>query len=288
MEEREHAVVAPRKEEIRSRVDRIRNWPTLPGIGAALREIMAESETTAGDIAQLVSKDPALSANFLKLVNAPFYGFPGRIASIQHAMMLAGSNVVEAVASNTTVCNVAGAQGAGLWQHCLGVALTSRLLAERLKVPDVDEVMAAGLLHDLGKVVLHALFADEAERVYRLAAEREMLIVEAERELLGVDHAEIGRWVAESWNFPAGLKSPIAYHHDPALSKNGTMKTAIVHFADILVRSLDFGNAGDNRVPCLHKEAWNMLGLSEENLREVVDDVDNELSVTGTALFRDA
>ena len=286
MAEREHAVMAPRKEDIRSKVAAIEDLPTLPPVVAALREILAEPETVVDDIAQLISRDPALSANFLRLVNAPFYGFPGRIASVHHALVLAGSNVAKAIASSTTVCAVPEALMVGLWEHCLGVALTSRLLAERLGVRDADEIMAAGLLHDLGKVVLHVAFADEAERAYQLAAERGILIVEAEREILDVDHAEIGQWVARSWNLPTVLRDPIAYHHDPFLSKNGTVGTAIVHFADILVRALDFGNPGDNLVPPLRGEAWHRLGLSEEDLRNVVNDVDNELSVTGTTLFR--
>jgi putative nucleotidyltransferase with HDIG domain len=284
--EREHTVVVSRKDDIKARVTLIQDLPTLPIIAASLREMIVEPGTSANDIARLVSKDPALSANFLRLVNAPFYGFPGRIACVAHALALAGSNVLKAAVSNIAAWNAPGEQVVGLWEHSLGVALASRLLAQRLNVPGPDEVMTAGLLHDIGKVVLHALYADEAERMYSAAAQRDIWILDAEREALEVDHAEIGLWVAQSWNFPAALKDPIAYHHDPARWEDRAVRPAIVHFADILVRSLDFGHAGDGLIPQLQHGAWDMLGLSLEDLRGVVDEVDNELSVTGTALYR--
>lgn len=286
MAEREHTVVALRKEDVRRDVDTIQDVPTLPMIAQLLREMIDEPGMSADEIARLVSRDPALSANFLRLVNSPFYGFPGRIACVHHALTLAGSNVVKAAVSNISVCNATGEPVIGLWEHSLGVALASRLLADRLKIPGADEVTVAGLLHDIGKIVLRTLFPEEAEHVYRVAAERAVSTLEAEREILGADHAEIGLWLAESWNFPDTLKDPIAYHHDPARSEARAAKTAIVHFADILVHSLCFGSPEDSLVPQLNKNAWGVLGLSVENLREVVDEVDNELSVTETALYR--
>jgi HD-like signal output (HDOD) protein len=111
-------------------------------------------------------------------------------------------------------------------------------------------------------------------------------VLEAERGALDVDHAEIGLWVAESWNFPATLKEPIAYHHDPARSEDRSLKTAIVHLADILAHSLGFGHYGNNVVPELNQKAWDVLQLSVKDLREIVEEVDNELSVTDTALYR--
>jgi putative nucleotidyltransferase with HDIG domain len=248
--------------------------------------MIEEPGICADDVAQFVSKDPALSANFLRLVNSPFYGFPGRIVSVRHALTLAGSNVVRAAASKISFCITQLEQVAGLWEHSLGVALASRLLAERFEVNGADEVMMAGLLHDIGKIALRTLSGQEADRIYSVAAERAIPALQAEREILDVDHAEIGLWIAESWNLPATLKDPIAYHHDPARSEERPIKTSIVHLADILVRSLGFGYPGDALAVELKEEAWNKLGLSVENLQEIVDDVDNELSVTETALYR--
>lgn len=283
---RDHTVVASRADDVRTKVAAIQDLPTLPTVLAALRETLAEPGASEEHIAQFILKDPALSANFLKLVNAPFYGFPGRIASVQHALVLAGPNVARAIASSTPVCPASEPLMVGLWEHSLGVALTSRLLAERLGIAPADELMVAGLLHDLGKVILLAACPDEAEQAYKLAADRGILIAEAEKEILDIDHAEIGEYAAKTWNLPAALREPIAYHHDPVRSDNGAVRASIVHVADILVRALDFGNAGDNLVPSVRTEAWDMLGLSAQDISTVVNDVDNELSVTGTTLFR--
>jgi putative nucleotidyltransferase with HDIG domain len=283
---RKHSVVAPSRNSIRNGVLEIGNLPTLPFIAHILHEMIEEPGILADDIAQFVSKDPALSANFLRLVNSPFYGFPGRIVSVRHALTLAGPNVVRAAASKISVCITQREPIVGLWEHSLGVALASRLLAERFEVTGADEVMVAGLLHDIGKIALRTLFEEEADEVYRVAAERDVSALQAEREILDVDHAEIGLWMADRWNFPATLRDPIAYHHGPARSEDRPVKTAIVHFADILVRSLDFGYPGDAPAVELQEDAWNILGLSVENLPEIVDEVDNELSVNETALYR--
>jgi len=283
--EHEKRDVASLSPDIKSRIEEIDDLPTLCGISTALKEIVAETESSSQDIADLVSKDPALSAKFLKLVNAPFYGFPERIASVRNAVLLVGSHVVKAVASNTSVLDAPGEAVVGLWEHCLGVALASRLLAVRLEVADVEEVMVAGLLHDLGKVVLYAVAGEEAEKARRIAAEHNILISEAERQVLGVDHAEIGRWSAECWSFPAILKEPISYHHEPGLSKKPGMKTAIVHFADVLVHAVGFGIEENGLVPPLDEAAWNTLGLNEDDLREIADKLDEELSATATALY---
>ena len=285
MAERERTAVAPRREEIRSSVENIESLATLSTITAALSEILDDSESSAKDIADLISRDHALSANLLKLVNSPFYGFPGRIASIRHAVILLGSNVVRAVSSNTVVHRVSGKALKGLWTHSLGVALASRLVAAELGVGEPEELMIAGLLHDVGKAVLHTLLKEEAERVSQFAAQHNMFIFEAERELFGVDHAEVGGWVAERWNFPVTLKEPISYHHEPDSSKETALRTAIVHFANILVHGLDFGDDSENLVPPLDEMAWNRLGFLAEKLREIVNQVDGELSATETALF---
>ena len=286
MAEPEHSVVATRRKDIKKEVLRVEDLPTLPSVALTLREMIEEPGVLADDLSLLVSRDPALSANFLRLVNSPFYGFPGRIVSVRHALKLAGSNVVRAAASKMGVCVTPREQIVGLWEHSLGVALAIRLLAERFEVTGADEVMVAGLLHDIGKIALCTLFVEEADHVYRVAAERRIPALEAERDALDVDHAEIGLWVAEDWNFPATLKEPIAYHHDPARSEDRSLKTAIVHLADILAHSLGFGHYGNNVVPELQQSAWNTLQISVKDLREVVDEVDNELAVTDTALYR--
>jgi len=283
---RKHGDDALSRESIKNGILEIDELPTLPFIGQMLQEMIGEPGILADDIAQLVSRDPALSANFLRLVNSPFYGFPGRIVSVRHALTLAGSNVVRAAVSKISFCITQREQIAGLWEHSLGVALASRLLAERFEVNGADEVMMAGLLHDIGKIALRALSGEQADHVYSVAAERDVPALQAEREILDVDHAEIGLWIAESWNLPATLRDPIAYHHDPARSEERPVKTAIVHFADLLVRSLGFGCPGNALAVELKEDAWNKLGLSIENLQEIVEEVDNELSVTETALYR--
>ncbi|HKZ18161.1 MAG TPA: HDOD domain-containing protein [Geobacteraceae bacterium] len=135
----------------------------------------------------------------------------------------------------------------------------------------------AALLHDIGKVIIRLNFGDDYRQLLALIKCREFSMLEAERELLGTDHVEVGAWLAKSWHLPDKLIEPLARHHDVGASLCHRTKTAVVHLADILIKASGFGFGGDDFVPRIQPLAWEQLGMTESILAEIVEELEDKL-----------
>ncbi len=270
--------------KIEAKVIELVNLPTLPGILKKISKMTENRESNAADVAEIISADQVLSAKVLRLVNSPVYGFPGRISSITHAVVLLGFNVVKGMVLGTAVFNSIGSHGQGLWEHSLGCAILSRRIAKEIDLHDVEEVMIAGLLHDLGKVVLSYLFPKDYERAVAMAQMRHCHISETEREELGVDHPRVSRWLADEWHFPDRLSEPLIYHHMPERARRSQEVTDVVHIADILTRGMGYGYPGDSTMPLLDHESFHRLGLSFDQIDRILADAEMEF-LAGADVF---
>ena len=263
--------------DFRLRVERLGQLPTLPFVVERIIAMAERPETSAEDLGRLIEKDQVLAAKVLRLANSPFYGFPARIASVSHAVVVLGLNVVKGLTLGATIFDLMKDAGMDhLWRHSLGVAMTARILAQHAGQRNTEEVFVAGLLHDLGKVVLFAKMPDLARAVADAARARDLSMQEAEQEVLGLTHADIAGWLAESWRLPIVLKEPMMFHHHPALAKVAPKQTAIVHVADVLVQAMGFGSSGDELVPALSPDAWQAVGLRDETLDACLDQAASE------------
>ncbi len=264
--------------DLRNRIERLGDLPTLPHVVQRLATMISRPTVSAEDIGTIIEKDQVLAAKVLRLANSPFYGFPSRIASVSHAVIVLGFNVVKGLtlcASALTIMKDAGMDQ--LWRHSLGVAITANLLATRLEIKNPEELFVSGLLHDIGKVVLYVKWPDVGNRIKdALKAHTDHSLFDMELELTGLSHAEIGGCLANAWHLPIALREPILYHHNPNQAKEATLQTAIVHVADILVKGLACGNPGDDLIPPLSKSAWDLVGLDEQSLAESIDKVSQE------------
>jgi len=270
---------------LRAQIEQIDTLPTIPGILRKLLAVIENPKISLTEIGNFISNDPVLTTRVLKMVNSPIYGFPGRISSVQQALILLGLNVVRGLLLGVSVFEVMQKSMVGLWEHSLGCAVTARILAKKKNLPEPEEISVSALLHDIGKVVLILRFKEEYERAVKEAESNDILIMEAEKEVFGITHAESGSWVAKKWNFPRSLVEVIEYHHKPSLSKTVPIHCAIVHISDILTRSVGFGFAGDDYVPSVDPAAWELLDLSDANLREIVDEMDHTLRDAGDFLI---
>ncbi len=271
--------------DIQDIIKKIDKLPTLPFVVSSLNDLIKNPNTSAADIHAVIVKDQALSSRILKLVNSAFYGFSERISSISHAIVILGFNTVKNVALTASVLNMfKGEENDGFdqkqfWIHSLAVAATSRMVAGRAKLPSVEDIFVAGLMHDIGKLVLHQFAHDEFVKIRQLVGEKNMLIRDAENEVLeGINHSQVGAWLATRWKLPGGLVQMIGFHHRPALAGQLLKPVACIHLADILVRALDIGSGGDNMVPRISKDAWNALGFSYADLDAIMKDMENELA----------
>lgn len=266
------------KKKVRKRVEAMKSVPTLPGIFDKISRLMDSSETAAEDIAKVITSDQALSAKILRIVNSAFYGFPGRISNVTHALIILGFDVVKGLMLSTSVFDIMLARGFdGLWKHSLGCAVTAGVIARKIDDPNPEEVSVAGLLHDIGKVIIRIELPEESSLIDQVAAKKQIYTYEAEEEILGFNHATVGKWLCRKWNLPNKLADPITYHDKPDLSRLARKPTAIIHVADILVRGIGFGFPGDSLVPPINHKAWETLDISDPLLEEIIDEMSDKL-----------
>ncbi|MFH1147158.1 MAG: HDOD domain-containing protein [Pseudomonadota bacterium] len=251
---------------IRAKLREQKALPTLPGIVSKLTQMVADPKVSADRIGQVIAKDQILAAKILKLVNSAFYGFPGRISTVSNAVILLGFNVIRSLVLSASIFEAMEKSLVGLWEHSLGCAALSNVIARRIGLNDPEEVSTAGLLHDIGKVVIRENLGNYISLIDELLLQKPISLYEAEREILQTDHAEIGKRLGHRWHLPDRLTEPISYHHEPSKSKAHFVISAVVHVADILVRARGFGSGGDKWVPRLDGKAWDVLRLSEGEL----------------------
>lgn len=257
-------------EKIKSITKKIHSLPTLPPVVRKLTTMVESPDVTAQEVGKLISTDQVLSAKVLKLVNSPFYGFPGRISSISHAIILLGFNVIKGVVLSASVFDIMEKSMVGLWEHSLGSAIVSGAISRRLGLNEPEEISTAALLHDIGKVLVRVSLSADYDQIIGIVEQRGCSFRDAEVEVLGVDHADIGSWLSEEWGLPERLIIPVSYHHEPEKAPKLKERVAVVHIADSLVRAFGVGYGGDKWVGKISNEAWEFVGMPRLDLPQVM------------------
>ncbi|MBN1478349.1 HDOD domain-containing protein [Candidatus Sumerlaeota bacterium] len=273
-------------EAIRRRVERLTSLPTLPGIVEKLAVEVEDEQASAEEIGRMISADQVLSAKVLRLVNSAYYGFPGRISTVTHALVLLGFNVIKGLVLSAAVLDMMKEGVAGLWEHSCACSLIAGRLSTLLELEAPEEVAVAALIHDLGKVIICVELPQEFQRIQSHQRMARCSLREAEEEILhGVNHADIAGWLGDEWRLPARLIEPIRYHHAPASSQFAPRQTAVVHLADILTRAHCFGYGGDPLVPPIEPRALESLGIRLSDLEDMIMALPAELEELDVAAF---
>ncbi|MDD5475699.1 MAG: HDOD domain-containing protein [Syntrophales bacterium] len=259
----------PETGELRAKVESISALPTVPSTLKQISSMLENSRLSVNELGSFISSDPALTSKILKMVNSAAYGFPNRISSISHAVMLLGLNVIRGLLLGVSVFDLMQKHIVGLWEHSMGCATVSRWIAQKKGIKEPEEVSVCGLLHDIGKVILLLHYPTQFDNASALAREKGITQHEAEKIHFDATHADVGSWLAMKWRFPINLVEAIGFHHQPHLSRQASLETAIVHVSDALVRAK--GTVGDNytRVPEIRPSSWELLGLSDDDVMEI-------------------
>lgn len=264
---------------------------TLPEVTAKILKTVEDPRSSAAQLHQIVSHDPALVTRILKVVNSAFYGLPGQIASIERAIVLLGLNAVKNIAvaaslgqlfRGTKMCD--GFTAKDLWTHCIGVAVTARDLAKQAKLPLGDEAFLAGMIHDLGLLVQLQTAPEKLKLVCDRSKADTRSFCEIEREVIGADHQQLGAGLAEIWKFPRSCQMVAGFHHTPDQLAGDRALVSVVHIADTLVAQAKVGfnlTAEKQEIdPAIAAD----LKLSTELLEQVRQNVPTLVSNAG-ALF---
>ncbi|HHW19917.1 MAG TPA: HDOD domain-containing protein [Thermodesulfovibrio thiophilus] len=273
--------------EVIARVERIESLPTIPPILKKILSIIEDPNVSLNKITEFVSTDPTLTARILKMVNSPVYGFPGRISSISHAMVILGLNAVKGLLLGVSVFEIMQKNMIGLWEHSLSTAIFARIIAIKKELQSPEEISIAGLLHDIGKVIFIIAFKDEYLKLLESARIKKQYIYEVERDYFGITHAEIGGIIAQKWHFPSKLIEPIMYHHRPQVSEKFKLETAIVHLSNTLAIARGIGYSGEIFVPSVHVYTWELLNFRDEEIVEIFKEAEEPLYATGENFLSD-
>lgn len=264
------------KLERKDQILAVKDLPTLPKVLDEVSRLVKDPDSSTEQMAKLIAMDQVLSAKVLKMVNSPIYGFPGRISSIHHALVLLGFNVLRGVIVSTSVMDIMNQNMVGLWEHSVGCALASSTIARHVGLKDVEDVSVAGLLHDLGKVVTAIQLPDLKTGVEAMVKARDMTYLDAEKALMGFGHDRVNAWIADHWKLPPSIKEGMSYHHKPQLARLYPEAACCVHLGDFMVRVFEYGSGGDDNVLYLEPDALKKLKLKPADLESILDQLSEQ------------
>ena len=256
--------------------DIVKNLEDLPSLPAVVMELLTSIDQEDVDISVLarkVSHDSALTAKTLRLANSSLYGLQVKVTTIAQAITFLGfqttRNLITAAA--VTGCfaegQCAGFDDKAFWRHSIATAACCKAIARRLRF-NQDYAFTAGLLHDIGRLVLVSTYPRQYEAAMAHKRLHDTAVREAEQAVMGVDHVQAGAALAEHWNFSETMRLAIAHHHGPDAPGAGLL-ASIVHVANAIVHELDVAGEEDDLAPTVSSAAWTALGLNEDALLHV-------------------
>ena len=239
---------------------------TLPDVYLKVKAVLDDPSAGVPDMVQAIEHDPGITARLLRIANSAFFGFAAKVETVSRAVSLLGTQQIHDLVLATSLASVFKSGPNRVinmdvfWHRSMFRAVAAKLLAGHCNVLDAERLFVAGLLSDIGHLVMYQAIAEEAEEARResLQAERPLQVVERER--LGFDYAEVGSELLRAWNLPASLVTIVRHHIEPAQADDFTLETAIVHIAAHIARTTE-----DAKPPfALHPAAMHVVALPQE------------------------
>jgi len=225
--------------------------PSLSTTVGKVMEICSRTDASPNELNKVISLDPVLTGQVLKLINSAYYSLVNKVTSLTRAITMLGMNTVKNIALSTAIIRTISSAKKSralptskFWAHSIGTGVSARLLGEAKEIPPMEreELFLAGLLHDLGKVP----FGDEYSEVLNVAKVEQLPLVQVERHLMGIDHQEVGLMIAEKWKLNTVITECIGSHHEAKLMSGELgQQVALIALGNIYANIQDHGYAGD-------------------------------------------
>lgn len=261
------------KEKILKKIDEL---PPLPQVVSRIHELIEDPDSEAKDIARVIETDQAIAARVLRIANSAYYGMRGKISSVQHASMVLGFTTLGEIVT------IAGAKGSleqklpgygydtrDLWEHSLAVAFGAKIIAGMKNQALVSEAYTAGLIHDVGKIILDPYVLEQKDEIESYMENEEKTFLDAENHFFSFNHAEIAFEICSNWSFPESINIAIKGHHNPSDSES-TDLSYILHLADHTARFIGIGYDDDDFLYELEQGTMDYLGFKQQDMSDIV------------------
>ncbi|MBU0474943.1 MAG: HDOD domain-containing protein [Bacteroidetes bacterium] len=270
----------------------IKNLPTIPKVVLEVNEMLRNHNSNIARLTEVIGRDQGLTTKILAVANSPMYGLPRNVASLEFAIMLLGmkeiSNIVTALSLAQVIktVDIEGFNYQEFWLHSMIVGTASKDIAKRLGYPELaGDAFVAGMLHDIGIQLIASFFPNQFQKIIMLTKDKNKRFYDAEIEILGVTHEDIGHFLVSKWNLPSNLAEVLGYHHNPKKLGKKNVTLNIVYLADSMTRIFDIGNFiwdasveyGENILDCIDLIDQAQLEKFIEEYYEVFKDTAEEM-----------
>lgn len=274
--------------QIEDIVGQIKKLPTLPSIANKVNNLIQDPTCTAIKLAEVLNKDQSLTTRVLRLVNSAFYSLSAEVSNVRHAIALLGFKTISQMVISICVFDVFKGKYAddfdrkGFWKHSIACAVLSKLIGEKCGYGKGDDCFTAGLLHDVGKVVLDQYLHDRMLEVLKRTREKDISFVDAEQEVMGCNHTDIGGQVMTSWNIPVPVVVAVKHHHQKVEDRNGSdfaqdLIVDIVRLSDVICKCKHIGYNGDTVETELTDDLWERLSMESGAIEKIIETSKEEI-----------
>ncbi len=280
------------KDKIRRIIDEAQKLPTLPAVANKITKLLNDPTCTALKVSEVIDKDQSLTIRVLRLVNSAFYSLASQVSNVRHAVALLGFRTISQMVITISVFDVfKGGYGnefdrEGFWKHSIGCAVLSQKIAQLTNYSKVDDCFTAGLLHDIGKVVLDQYLHEEMVKVIQLTKRNDISFTDAEKEVLGLNHADIGGQVMNNWKIPVPMVVAVKYHHTLLEEREETeigrdLIVDIVRLSDVICKRERIGFTGDTIIPEITEDYYIRFNINKQLIDEVIESCGEEIEKAG-------
>lgn len=264
----------------------IDSLPTLPTVFTKVTQMLSDPNITAKKLANVIEKDQAISMKLLKVVNSPFFGFSRKIMTVHDAVVLLGFNATRNTVMSISVFRALAHESATegfsmqeFWKHSIATGIVARYLARKVHI-DGEKAFVAGIIHDIGKIILEQYFNEELKKVISLMQKKKMSFYDAELDVYRGTHCDLGSYVADKWNLPLALIEVVDMHHTPGEATEDPKLVSVIHIANTVSKGLGVGFNGWGKAQQLDAYAFARLDFSASQLDGWLDELQNEVSLS--------
>lgn len=259
---------------------------TLPDVFIRINRLVQDPNSSNADVAKVVSQDPSFTVRLLQVANSPLYGFSSKIDNVSKAVSVIGMAQISNLALSTSVAKSFASMPNELvsmenfWKHSLYCSLSAKILARKVRGCDPEALFTAGLLHDIGELLIFSRLPKHAKKALLMVIDNpdEMPVHLAERKTMGFHHGHVGGELARQWNLPLILEECIAHHHDIQEAKHYPKEAALVHIANVLALMAELDTLDLSDVQPIDPLAWEITGLvADEVIEPTVTEVKQEI-----------